>query len=157
MVCLYTPVSPSVPEMEGIYATGGILFWGWTFGRLYIPCICSHARWSYRGRFRSLLLCPLSFERCYFPLLIQNLYGKQGQRNCVNILLVYSIINHRNNYYTSLSVVLPMLWSPASSPSRGGDVTVYVYDINQPRLHNLSYSVLVSISVLMPFQLYFIP
>ena len=26
VVCLYTPVSPSVPEMEGIYATGGILF-----------------------------------------------------------------------------------------------------------------------------------
>ena len=25
-LCLYTPVSPSVPEMEGIYATGGILF-----------------------------------------------------------------------------------------------------------------------------------
>ena len=26
VVCLYTPVSPSVPEMEGIYVTGGILF-----------------------------------------------------------------------------------------------------------------------------------
>ena len=26
VVCLYTPVSPSVPEMEDIYATGGILF-----------------------------------------------------------------------------------------------------------------------------------
>ena len=25
-VCLYTPVSPSVPEMEGTYSTGGILF-----------------------------------------------------------------------------------------------------------------------------------
>ena len=54
VVRLYTPVSPSVPPLGGIYATGGILFWGWTFGRLYIPCICSHARWSYRGRFRSL-------------------------------------------------------------------------------------------------------
>ena len=31
-VCLYTPVSPSVAEMEGIYATGGILFLGCTFG-----------------------------------------------------------------------------------------------------------------------------
>ena len=28
VVCLYTPVSPSVPEMDGIYATGGILFGG---------------------------------------------------------------------------------------------------------------------------------
>ena len=26
VVCLYIPMSPSVPEMEGIYATGGILF-----------------------------------------------------------------------------------------------------------------------------------
>ena len=26
VVCLYTPVLLSVPEMEGIYATGGILF-----------------------------------------------------------------------------------------------------------------------------------
>ena len=25
-VCLYTPVSPSVPEMEGIYDTADILF-----------------------------------------------------------------------------------------------------------------------------------
>ena len=25
VVCLYTPLSPSVPEMEGTYATGGIL------------------------------------------------------------------------------------------------------------------------------------
>ena len=26
VVYLYTPVSPSVPEIEGMYATGGILF-----------------------------------------------------------------------------------------------------------------------------------
>ena len=26
VVCLYTPVPPSVPEMEGIYVTGVILF-----------------------------------------------------------------------------------------------------------------------------------
>ena len=30
VVCLYTPLSPSVPEMEGVYATGGILSWGCT-------------------------------------------------------------------------------------------------------------------------------
>ena len=34
----------------------------------FIPCIYSHARWSYRRRFRSLLLCPLSVECYYFPL-----------------------------------------------------------------------------------------
>ena len=43
-----------------------ILFWGCTFGGVYIPCIYSHARWSYRRRFRWLLLCPLSVDRCYF-------------------------------------------------------------------------------------------
>ena len=36
---------------------------------------------------------------------------------------------------------------PAGSPSRGGDVTVYVCDINQPSLPTPFYSVLVSISV----------
>ena len=36
---------------------------------------------------------------------------------------------------------------PAGSPSRGGDVTVYVLDINQPSLPTPFYSVLVSISV----------
>ena len=32
VVCLYTPESPSVLEMEGILATGGILSRGYTFG-----------------------------------------------------------------------------------------------------------------------------
>ena len=36
---------------------------------------------------------------------------------------------------------------PADSPSRGGDVTVHVCDINQPSLPTPVYSVLVSISV----------
>ena len=44
-----------------------------------------------------------------------------------------------------------------SSPSRGGDVAVYVVDINQPSLPTPFYSVLVSISVLWSFELYFIP
>ena len=53
--------------MEGIYATGGIILWGCTFDGVYIPCIYSHDRWSYRRWFRFLLLCPLSVERYYFP------------------------------------------------------------------------------------------
>ena len=36
---------------------------------------------------------------------------------------------------------------PAGSPSRGGDVAVYVFDINQPSLPTPVYSVLVSLSV----------
>ena len=38
VVCLYTPVLPSVPEMDGVYATEGTLFWECTFGGVYIPC-----------------------------------------------------------------------------------------------------------------------
>ena len=48
------------------------LFVGCIFGGVYTPCIYWHARWSYRRRFRSLLLCPLSVERYYFPLLFPN-------------------------------------------------------------------------------------
>ena len=46
---------------------------------------------------------------------------------------------------------------PAGSPSRGGHVTVYVKDVNLPSLPTPFYFVPVSISVLWPFQLYFIP
>ena len=38
---------------------------------------------------------------------------------------------------------------PACSPSRGGDVAVYVFDINQPSLPTPFYSVSVSFSVFM--------
>ena len=44
---------------------------------------------------------------------------------------------------------------PASSPSRGGDVAVYVSDINQPSSPTPFYSVLVSISVLMTLSTVF--
>ena len=44
---------------------------------------------------------------------------------------------------TTLAVV------PAGSPSRGGNVAVYVFDINLPSLPTLFYSVLVSVSVFM--------
>ena len=42
-----------------------------------------------------------------------------------------------------------------SSPSRGGDVTVYVPDINQPSLPTPFYSVLVSVSVFMALSTVF--
>ena len=45
---------------------------------------------------------------------------------------------------------------PVGSPSRGGDVTVYVCDINQPSLPTLFfYCVLVSISVFMALSTVF--
>ena len=43
---------------------------------------------------------------------------------------------------------------PAGSSSRGGDVTLRVFNINQPSLPTPFYSVLVSISLLRPFHLY---
>ena len=43
----------------------------------------------------------------------------------------------------------------AGSPSRGGNVTVYVYDINQPSLPTPFYSVLMSVSVFMALSTVF--
>ena len=44
---------------------------------------------------------------------------------------------------------------PAGSPSCGGDVTVYVFDINHPSLPNPFYSVLVSVVVFMALSTVF--
>ena len=46
---------------------------------------------------------------------------------------------------------------PAGSPSRGGDVTVYVLDISQPSLPTPFILFLYLFLSLWPFQLYFIP
>ena len=51
-------------------------------------------------------------------------------------------------YLTSFSI-------PAGSPSRGGDVTVYVKDINQPSSPTPYYFVLVSVSVFMALSTVF--
>ena len=45
---------------------------------------------------------------------------------------------------------------PADSPSRGGDVKVYVFNINQPSLLTPFYSVLVSVSVFMALSTAFL-
>ena len=49
----------------------------------------------------------------------------------------------------------PTFWVPAGSPSRDGDDTVDVYDINQPSLPTLFNSVLVSVSVFMALSTVF--
>ena len=57
---------------------------------------------------------------------------------------------------SSLNVLNYLSGVPAGSPSRGGDVVVYVKDINQPSLPTLFlYSVLVSISVFMALSTVF--
>ena len=48
----------------------------------------------------------------------------------------------------SLNLILYAL-VPAGSPSRGGDVAVYVFDMDQPSLPTHFYSVLESVSVFM--------
>ena len=55
----------------------------------------------------------------------------------------YHLTNSVDLYFSAIIGV------PAGSPSRGGggDVAVYVFDINQPSLHTPFYSVLVCISV----------
>ena len=64
VVCLCTPVSPIVPEMDiPLGRHFCFCFWGCTFGGVNIPCIYSHAGWSYPRRSRSLLLCALSVWR----------------------------------------------------------------------------------------------
>ena len=45
--------------------------------------------------------------------------------------------------------------APTGSPSRGGDVAVYVFDINQPRLPTPFHPVIVSVSVLMALSTVF--
>ena len=48
-----------------------------------------------------------------------------------------------------------LMVAPAGSPSRGGNVAVYIFDVNQPRLSTPFYSVLVSISVFMALSTVF--
>ena len=67
----------------------------------------------------------------------------------------------KDNFFKTSFVVVqifPFLFVPAGSPSHGGDVVVYVKDINQLSLPTLFYSALVPVSVFMawPIQLYFI-
>ena len=54
-----------------------------------------------------------------------------------------------------LSSAVNSLCVPAGSPSRGGDVVVYVKHLSQPSLPTNFYSVLVSISVLMALSTVF--
>ena len=70
------PTSPSLISLNGFCGRKApcFLLWGCTVGGVYVPCIYSHARWCYRSRFRSLLLCPLSVEFYYFPFFVDS-YG----------------------------------------------------------------------------------
>ena len=55
----------------------------------------------------------------------------------------------------SLSLLPSLQFDLQGSPSRGGDVAAYVFDINQPRLPTPFYSVVVSLSVFMALSIVF--
>ena len=61
-----------------------------------------------------------------------------------------------NKYELHGSIVTFHSIVPMGSPSRGGDVTVYVPHINQPSLPTPFYSVLVSVSVFMALSTVFL-
>ena len=64
-----------------------------------------------------------------------------------------SLLPHRSTR-SSVPVIIHLI--PTGSPSRGGDVAVYVFDKNQPSLLTpFFYSVLVSISVFMALSTVF--
>ena len=58
---------------------------------------------------------------------------------------------------TSFTLTIMISSIPAGSPSRGGDVTVYVLDINQPSLPTLFILFLCLFLSPWSFQLYFLP
>ena len=70
---MYTPVSPSVSEMEDIDATGmwgGILLGECTYGGIYLALIYSHAMRELP--LEILSLCPLSVERYCLALRVDH-------------------------------------------------------------------------------------
>ena len=79
VLCLFTLVLPSVPYKEGVHATGKHSFFFSFFFREggggvplmeFLYAIFTRiSSECYRGRFMSLL-CTISVERYYFPLLI---------------------------------------------------------------------------------------
>ena len=65
---------------------------------------------------------------------------------------------HFTHYVFCFSLCLSTCPAPSSvSPSRGGDVTVYVSDINQPSLPTLFILLLSLFLSSWPFRLYFVP
>ena len=82
----------------------------------------------------------------------------------VSVLMALSTVFHSINSpdncplsHSVLSALFLPYWVLAGSPSRGGDVTVYVLDINQLSLQTLFIRFLCLSMSLWLFQLHFIP
>ena len=72
------------------------------------------------------------------------------------VLMLYFFMVAQKAACQTLSKAFLKCMVPAGSPSCGGDVKVCVFDINQLSLPT-PFTVLLSISLLWPFHLYFIP
>ena len=104
---------------------GHPFFGGCTFGGVYIPCIYSHARWSYRRRFRSLL-CPLFVERYHFPLFVDSTqvssnWGWIRRRNPFTSKEVQDLLAHVLRQSLTLlplqaHAILPVWWTCGLAP-----------------------------------------
>ena len=66
------------------------------------------------------------------------------------IIIIIIIINVFSKWQLFVNM-LAYARVPAGSPSRGGDVAVYVFDLNQPSLPTPFYSALVSVSLFVAF------
>ena len=71
---------------------------------------------------------------------------------CLSVDLSACLLVNLSSYLSCLSACLLV---PVGSPSRRGDVAVYLFDINQPSLPTAFHSVLVSISVFMALSTVF--
>ena len=85
-----------------------------------------------------MIICSkIYFMNCFVRFLIQSVQVRLDG-SLSRVLLCTCMM-------TCVLRIAPIV--PAGSPSRGGDVAVYVFDINQPSLLTPFYSVLVSVYV----------
>ena len=93
----------------------------------------------------------LDFRLCYTTLPCATFYTALRCATLHYIRLCCATLHYTMLPYSVLCV-------PSSSPSRGGDVTVYVFDINQMSLITPFFILFSRLFLsLWPFQLYFIP
>ena len=80
---------------------------------------------------------------------------KKRQLFLTGVSQCHCLLHHFASFLHRLCPLLYRSFVPTGSPSRGGNVTVYVCDINQPSLPTPFHSVLVSVSVFMPLSTVF--
>ena len=82
--------------------------------------------------------------------------GRVGGQHWEEVLwYIYFIFLSLLNTFKFSPLPSPFVFVPAGSPSRGGDVTVDVTDVNQPSLPTPFYSVLVPVFVFMALSTLF--